>query len=544
MKAVPVLVAVLLLLDSCRDDRRQTVNNDIFIDSVTINNLPVEAGKTVSNVDFQSAEIRFEFSSPVDTSRFDRKKLFFSKSVDYKYTFSDDSETLFVLPGELESLTFYRFDFDVGANAGGYFREGFSFNFITSLDTIPKFPIISDDSLLTVIQNQTLKYFLEYAHPSSGMARERFGSGDVVTTGGTGFGLMATLVGIERNFLSRPEAFDHFERIVEFLRTADRFHGAFPHWLNGSTGKVYPFSMKDNGGDLVETAFLMQGLLSVREYFRNGNDEEKALCDSITSLWEDVEWDWYRNNDQNKLFWHWSPVYNWEIDKTVSGWNEALIVYILAASSPTHPITREVYDEGWAREGAYPMVNGESFYKVRLPLGEDYGGPLSSAHYSFLGLDPRNLADRYASYWEQNVAHSLINYNYCVANPKSRNGYGRECWGLTASDIPNGYSESSPLNDLGVIAPTAAISSLPYTPSESMRALKFFYYVLGDRLWGDYGFKDAFSLTSLWFADSYLAVDQGPVVCMIENYRSGFLWNLFMASEEIRNGLTRLGFVF
>jgi hypothetical protein len=429
---------------------------------------------------------------------------------------------------------------------GGIVRESFSFNFITRLDTLPKFPLISPDSLLTLVQKQTFRYFWDYAHPVSGLARERLGSGDIVTSGGSGFGLMAILTGIERSFISRQEGFERLKKIITFLNdpSCDTFHGAYSHWMNGSTGKVYPFSQKDNGGDLVETAYLVQGLLTVREYFSDGSAAEQVLCDTITSMWEDVEWDWYRNNGQNRLFWHWSPNFLWEINMPVTGWNEALIVYVLGASSPTHSIPKQVYDEGWARNGAYPMKNGKTFYNIQLPLGEDYGGPLFFAHYSFLGLDPRDLNDQYANYWNQNVSHTLINYNYCVDNPKSKRGYGPDCWGLTASDIQNGYSASSPLNDLGVIAPTGSISSIPYTPEASMRAIEFFYYILGDRLWGEYGFYDAFSLTSLWFAGSYIAIDQGPIICMIENYRTGFLWDLFMSSTDVQNGLTKLGFTF
>jgi len=190
------------------------------------------------------------------------------------------------------------------------------------------------------------------------------------------------------------------------------------------------------------------------------------------------------------------------------------------------------------------MKNGKYFYGLQLPLGPDYGGPLFFAHYSFLGLDPSNLSDQYADYWEQNVAHSMINYEYVRANPKKYYGYSGKCWGLTASDIPGGYTASSPTNDRGVIAPTAAISSLPYTPVESMAALKYFYYILGDRIWSDYGFRDAFSLSSIWFADSYIAIDQGPIICMIENYRTGFLWDLFMVNSDVRNGLDKLVFSY
>jgi hypothetical protein len=283
-------------------------------------------------------------------------------------------------------------------------------------------------------------------------------------------------------------------------------------------------------------------LLTVKQYFINGSAAELALCDSVQKLWEGVEWDWYRNGDQNKLYWHWSPDYDWQMNMPIRGWNEALIVYVLAASSPAHSIPKSVYDEGWARNGS--MMNGNMYFDIELPLGETMGGPLFFAHYSFLGLDPRNLSDNYAGYWGQNTVHARINYEYCVDNPHEYPGYGPDCWGLTASDIPAGYSASSPTNDLGVIAPTAAIASIPYTPEESTDALNFFYYILGDKIWGEYGFKDAFSLNDNWFASSYLAIDQGPIICMIENYRTGLLWNLFMENDEVKTGLTKLGFSY
>jgi hypothetical protein len=376
--------------------------------------------------------------------------------------------------------------------------------------------------------------------------RERYGSGDVVTSGGSGFGLMALLVGIERNFITREEGFERLNTIVSFLINpeTDRFHGVFSHWLNGSTGKVIPFSTYDNGGDLVETAFLFQGLLTVKEYFKNGSQPEQAMCDSIQKMWEEVEWSWYQKDNEDVLYWHWSPNNGWTMNHQIRGWNEALIIYVLAAASPTFPITKEVYDNGWAHNGDYPMVNNKSFYGIQLPLGFDYGGPLFFSHYSFLGLDPRNLSDQYANYWDQNVAHTQINREYCIANPKGYQGYSADCWGLTASDIQDGYTASSPTNDRGVITPTAALSSFPYTPDESMQALKFFYYTLGDKIWGEYGFNDSFNLTTPWFASSYLAIDQGPIICMIENHRTGFLWDTFMVNEDVINGLNLLEFTF
>jgi hypothetical protein len=548
MRVSIILVMFMLVFVSCKKDI-DVHDNSILIDSVSINRIYVSDGGNVDNIDFKYVEIKIRFNKKVDTILFNKNRLFFSDNIDtlYSVKFDNTSSLLTINPDpQIVALKTYRMVFDVGQNLGGFFYEGFDFTFTTRLDTLPKFPIISDDSLLTLVQKQTFRYFWDYGHPSSGLARERLGSGDVVTSGGSGFGLMGILVGIERNFITRQQGFERLNKIVNFLNSpsTNRFHGAFPHWINGSSGKVYPFSSKDDGGDLVETAFLMQGLLTVNEYFKNGTTDEKAMCDTIQKIWKNIEWDWYRNGNQNKLYWHWSPNYGWYINMPITGWNEALIIYVLAAASPTHSIPKIVYDEGWARNGSYPMKNGKNFYGIQLPLGYDYGGPLFFAHYSFLCLDPQNLSDQYADYWTQNVAHSRINFEYCKANPKHYRGYGVKCWGLTASDIPNGYTASSPTNDLGVIAPTAALSSFPYTPDESMAALKYFYYILGDRIWSDYGFRDAFSLSSGWFADSYIAIDQGPIVCMIENYRTGFLWDLFMANPDVRNGLDKLGFTY
>lgn len=403
-----------------------------------------------------------------------------------------------------------------------------------------KFPRITNEELLTNVQQQTFKYFYDFGHPHSGMARERNTSGDLVTSGGTGFGVMALITGISRGFITRAEGLARIQKITGYLKTADRFHGAYPHWLDGNTGKVIPFSPKDDGGDLMETAFLMQGLLTARQYFNGTEAGETTLRNDISAIYNAVEWDWYRKDNSDVLYWHWSPNYSWDMNLPIRGWNEGLIVYVLAASSPTHPIPKSVYDNGWARSGA--MKNGNTYYGMKLPLGETNGGPLFFAHYSFLGINPNGLTDAYADYAEQNKAHTLINYNYCKANPLNYTGYAENCWGLTASDIPNGYTASSPNNDKGIIAPTAALSSFPYTPAESMQALQFFYYKLGDKLFKEYGFVDAFSLQQQWFASSTLAIDQGPIIIMIENYRTKLLWNLFMGSPEVKTGMKNLGF--
>lgn len=413
---------------------------------------------------------------------------------------------------------------------------------------------ISDDSLLTLVEYRTFQYFRDGAEPVSGMARERLhvdgsypeNDMNVITSGGSGFGLMAILTGVERGFISREEGLERFQKIVAFLQKADRFHGAWPHWLHGETGKVKPFSPKDNGADLVETAYLVQGLLAVRQYFKDGNDEEKKLSADIDRLWRDVEWSWFTKGGEDVIYWHWSPDYGWAMNFPVEGYNECLILYILAASSPTYPVPAEAYHKGWARGGEIKATNEKYGYLLELKHNgaEEYGGPLFWSHYSYLGLDPRNLKDRYADYWQHNKNHTLINWQWCVRNPKKYAGYNEKCWGLTASYSVNGYSAHAPgeANDIGVISPTAAISSIPYTPEQSLNAIRYFYEHYGEKVWGKYGFYDAFSEQNNWYPQRYLAIDQGPAVVMIENYRSGLLWKLFMSCQEVKEGLNKLGF--
>ncbi|MCU0419663.1 MAG: Ig-like domain-containing protein [Cyclobacteriaceae bacterium] len=465
-----------------------------------------------------------------------------NRNIGVSWMTMEGGKVLKIVPNEpLRSLD--RFTLTLKSTLTGRANEvfqGLRQVFYTRPSNQPHFPPLSDTDLLTLVQRQTFKYFFDFAHPASGMARERNTSGDLVTTGGSGFGVMALIVGMERGFITRAQGLQRLDRILDFLETCDRFHGAWPHWMNGNTGKTIPFSTNDNGADLVETSFMIQGLLTMRQYLQPADATEQAMINRINALWQAVEWDWFTRGGQNVLYWHWSPDRGWAMNMTISGYNESLITYVLAAASPTHAIAPAVYTQGWARNGA--IRNNRSFYNITLPVGYDYGGPLFFAHYSFLGLDPRGLSDTYANYWQQNVNHSLINRAYCIANPRNFVAYSDACWGLTASDNHVGYSAHSPTNDLGVIAPTAALSSFPFTPTESMDALKFFYYTMGDRLWGEYGFYDAFNITEGWVANSYLAIDQGPIVVMIENYRTGLLWDLFMSAPEVHSGLTTLGF--
>ncbi len=461
-------------------------------------------------------------------------------------TYENNDSTIVLKPVTvLKNLTRYNIIVLTGLESVDHASLSSSLNltFLTSIDSTDKFPQLSDSALLTLIQQQTFKYFWDFGHPVSGMARERNSSGEVVTSGGTGFGLMSIPVAVNRNFITRAAGLTRSLLIVNFLKNnCTRYHGAFSHWINGTTGATVPFSNNDNGADLVETSYLMEGLLTARQYFNSTTDiDEIDLRNTINQLWDAVEWNWFRQNNQNVLYWQWSPTLSWIINGPVRGWNEALITYVMASSSRTDSIPKIVYDNGWAQNGN--IRNGNSFYGYSLPLGPSIGGPLFFEHYSFLGINPVGLTDAYASYQVQTTNHTKINYEYCKANPRNYFGYSDLCWGLTASDIPTGYAANEPNNDNGVIAPTAAVSSLPYAPAESMQAIRFFYYKLGDKLWGQYGFYDAFKLQDPWFANSNLAIDEGPIIVMIENYRSSLIWNLFTSSPEIKNGMRRLGFI-
>ncbi len=419
---------------------------------------------------------------------------------------------------------------------------GFLF-LVSAFPSSSGFTLSDEDSrMLSLIQKRTLSYFWDFGHPVSGLSPERNTTPDTVTSGGSGFGLMALLVGVRRGWLTREAVLERCLKIADFLAKAERFHGAWPHWLDGRTGAAIPFSKYDDGGDIVETSYLIQGLLTVRAFFNSDDPAEGRLRERIDRLWREVEWDWYTRGE-NVIYWHWSPNYGWKMNLPIRGYNECLITYVLAASSPTHPIGSAVYHGGWATGPVF--LNGKTYFgKVRLPLGPGFGGPLFFTHYSFLGLDPRGLKDRYANYWQQNTGHAMINYLYCARNPVPDLGYSSDCWGLTSCDNPWGYDAHSPSNDLGVIAPTAALSSIVYTPTQSLRAARYFLNVLGQDLFGPFGFYDAFCPREGWVATSTLAIDQGPIIIMVENFRSGMLWRLFMGVPEVRSGLRRLGFTF
>lgn len=408
---------------------------------------------------------------------------------------------------------------------------------------------LPDEALIDAVQRRTFRYFWEGADADSGLALDRRTLASVspddrsyasVAIGGSGFGIMALIIAVERGWVTRDAALDRLGRMRDALFRAARYHGAFPHFMDGASGATIPMSPKDDAADLVETSYLVMGLLCARQYFSEDTAAARRLRGDIDTLWHDVEWDWFTRGGRDVLYWHWSPNHGWAMNHEVRGWNECLITYLLAAAAPRHAIDPRVYHRGFAAGPGF--LNGRSYYGIELPLGMPYGGPLFFTHYSFCGLDPRGLKDRYADYWDLNCRHLQINRAHCVANPHGHPGYGESCWGLTASDDPDGYLAHAPDVDNGTISPTAALASLPYAPSEVMRVLRHFLAVHGTQLWRDYGFVDAFCERRGWFAETFLAIDQGPIVVMMENHRTGLLWKLFMSVPEVQAGLRNLDF--
>jgi hypothetical protein len=419
----------------------------------------------------------------------------------------------------------------------------------------------TDDELLTMLQEACFHYYWEAADPNSGMTRENIPGDDrMVATGASGFGISTLIVGVDRRFITREQGLERLAKIVGFLEHAQRYHGAWSHYMDGSTGKTMPvFGMFDDGGDLVETSFLMQGLLAARQYFQGSNEEERSLYRRISQLWETVEWDWYRQTPKSDfLYWHWSPQWAWQIHHPLIGFNEVMITYLLAMASPTHAVPADLYYSGWAGQSQKAFDyragwsgsadgdhygNGHSYYGIKLDVGVGTGGPLFFTHYSYTGFDPHSLHDRYtSSYFDNNRNIALINRAYSIANPKHFAGYGPNAWGLTASDGPSGYVPHAPDNtsDQGTLTLTGALASFPYTPEASMAAFKHYYRDLGGQLWDIYGPRDAFNPGQNWVSPIYMGLNQAPITVMIENYRTGLVWKNFMSNPEIGTMLQKL----
>ncbi|HEX5284607.1 MAG TPA: glucoamylase family protein [Bryocella sp.] len=410
---------------------------------------------------------------------------------------------------------------------------------------------MTDDELLTMVQEASFSYYWDGAEPHSGLARESIpGDPDMIAVGGSGFGIMSLIVGAQRGFAPREAIVDRMLRITNYLAHADRFHGAWPHFLSGSTGHILPaFGVYDDGADIVETSFLMEGLLSARGYFTRDTPKERQLRDEITALWRGVEWDWFNATPQrDALYWHWSPDFGFHKKNRLGGWNETLMPYLLGIASPTHPLAPSLYYSGWCSEGnpARHFGKHSSWYGITLTVADPNGttGPLFFTDYSFMGYDPRGVRDKYANYFVNNRNMGIIQQKYATDNPRHFAGYGADDWGMSAVTGPHGYRAfHPPSTDDGTLAPTAAMGAYAYTPQASLLALKHFYRDLGPALWDVYGFRNAFNQSEDWYATGELALNQGPQAVMIENGRTGLVWRSFMSNPEMPAMQKKIGLV-
>lgn len=400
------------------------------------------------------------------------------------------------------------------------------------------------DAFLTGIQAAGIRYFTAYAHPESGLAREWGRTRPnarvrrTCALGATGMGLLNIIVAVDRGILAREDACTLLLTQLRFLETADHYDGVSPHWLDGTTGKTVVFGGIP-GGDVVETAFLMQGLIAVREYFTGKNVTEAEIRERADGLWRRVRWD-RLVAPGHRLYWHW-PIEGRAHPMRITGSNEGHLAYLLAAASPTHPVPAAVYHEGWV--GSHVVID-RTFHGVPLEVGRPHGFPLFWTHYSYLGFDPRGITDHHVGdYFTHHRNVARIHWEYAQANPGGFESYGPLRWGLTASMGPDGYRAWTPVReDTGTIAPTAALSSFPYTPEKSLAMLEDLYAERGHDLWGAFGFFDAFNDSRNWVAtDAWIGIDVGPIAPMIENHRTGLCWRLFMQAPEIRDAVERLG---
>ena len=549
----PSHIALIIILQGLDDGKPHT----IYIDEITIGD------------DASESRALLSVPSGLSAKGYDRHiELTWTANTEaglryYKIYRSSDGKSFTPIGIQRGSVTRYEDFLGESGKTSSYKISAVDVNYRESAqsnEAVATTRTMSDEELLTMVQEGCFHYYWEGAHPVAGMAIEILpGDENLVAVGSSGHGIMALIAGIDRGFVTREQGTERMLKITRFLAKADRFHGAFPHFLDGRTGKVNAlFGKFDDGGDLVETAFLMQGLLAARQYFSQDNPAEHEIQKTITSLWRAVEWDWYRGDEANSnfLYWHWSPHYGFYIHHPLIGWNETMIVYLLAIASPTHAVPATMYHTGWAGQSERAVqyrewwsrttqgnhyTNGATYYGYKLEVGEGNGAELFFTHYSFLGFDPRGIRDAYTNYFDNNRNIALINHAYSVANPAKYVGYGENSWGRSAG-INAAGGRAYPRDDNGTITCTAALASFPYTPVESMKALKHFYRDLGGKLWGIYGFRDGFNVSEDWFEDVNMGLNQAPIVVMIENHRSGLVWKLFMSNPEIRPALDKIGF--
>jgi hypothetical protein len=420
------------------------------------------------------------------------------------------------------------------------------------------------EAFLDNLEHDTFNFFWKTTDPQTGLTPDRFPDSEFSSVAGIGFALTAYVVGVKRGYVTRAQAAERTLTTLNFLLQAPQgsqetgqagYKGFFYHFLDMKDGNRYENSELST----IDTALLMAGVLTSQSYFVKDKDVERKIRDDAETLYGRVDWTWAYSREHKPLIsLGWFPEtgfmsYDW------SGYNEAMILYILALASPKHPIESNAWDK-WTSTYQWKTFYGYSYVNF---------GPLFGHQYSHIWIDFRGIQDKYMrskgiDYFENSRRATYADRAYCMDNPEKWHGYSDMMWGLTASDGPNpgkiprnGFhnywargSSAEYRRDDGTLAPTAAGGSVAFAPAISVPTLAYLRTELGDKLYGEYGFRDAFNLSYPgasksspgWFAKDYLAIDEGPILLMIENYRTALIWNLMKRNKHIKDGLHIAGF--
>jgi hypothetical protein len=416
---------------------------------------------------------------------------------------------------------------------------------------------------LDSLSHRTFNYFWELADSNTAQIPDRWPSKSFSSIAATGFGITSYLIGVERGYITREQAAARILKTIRFLDelpTGDSttgvagYKGFFYHFIDMKTGLRF----QEVELSTIDTGLLISGILSAQSYFDQDNETEKEIRSRADAMYKAIEWDWAMNNDKTmSMGWHPESGF---IDARWRGYNEAMILYVLALGSPTHTIPVESWT-AWTSTYQWANYYGQEHVNF---------GPLFGHQYSHMYIDFRGIYDSYMKakgidYFENSKRATYANREYCMANPGHFKGYSSTIWGLTACDGPGNSEKINPnvafmgysargaaqyyLQDDGTIAPTAAGGSLAFAPEICIPALQAMHDQYGDKIYNRYGFKDAFNLsienkdgTIGWIDTDYIGIDQGPIVIQLENYRSEFVWNLMKKNPYIVAGLKKAGF--